>query len=133
MKQKTFVYICGSYRGNAPTHDWRSYWEIEQNIAEAGKWAGRLANNQIPFFCPHLNSRHFEVITPNVPPEFWLNMDMVLLEFASSLLALPNYGRSQGALAEIVRAQELGIPIFYASLNEDESDFAGMVEFWDKV
>lgn len=36
------------------------------------------------------------------------------LEVSDALLVLPNHHQSKGTLAEIARAEELGIPIYYS-------------------
>ena len=109
MKPKTFVYIAGPYRATNGGHDYQSYYEIDQHINEARMWATRLANENIPFFCAHMNSAHMEVIVPNASPDYWLNLDRLILEHASALLLIPGWMESKGALAERDRAAELGI------------------------
>jgi len=93
-------------------HDHRGYHEIEANIAVAREAAVFLAQNRIPYFCPHLNSCHFEVIVPAAPPEFWYEMDIRLLHGATAMLLLPGYMDSKGTLGEIEVAERLGINIF---------------------
>ena len=77
MKMKrTYVYIAGPYRGAQGEHDYSVYYEIDCNIARARAAAVYLAERDIPFFCPHLNSCHFEVIAPSVSPAYWYRMDL---------------------------------------------------------
>ncbi len=108
----TYVYIAGPYRGKA-THDHRGYFEIDANINRAKEAAATLARLSIPFFCPHLNSAHFEVIAPDVKSMYWLEMDMVFVDLASALWILEGWEDSQGTLGEIARAKENGQPVFY--------------------
>lgn len=112
MRGNTFIYIAGPYRALGGKHDWSVYYEIDQHINEARMWASKLATEQIAFFCPHLNSAHFEVTAPSATPEFWYTMDMVLLQYASALLLIPGWEHSEGATAENQRAMELGIPVY---------------------
>jgi hypothetical protein len=121
---KTYTYIAGPYRASNGGHDYQSYYDIDQHINEARMWATRLANEGIPFFCPHLNSTHMEVIAPNVPPEYWYKLDMLILEHASALLLIPGWRDSKGALAERDRARELGITCYTTSI------FAMLVQDW---
>jgi hypothetical protein len=120
----TFVFIAGPYRALTGEHDGSVYYEIDQHINEARRWATKLAQSEIPFFCPHLNSAHFEVLAPETPPEFWYQMDMVLLERASALLLIPGWQESTGARAEKRRAEELNIPCFTFDV------WYELVDFW---
>ncbi len=119
FKGFTYVYIAGPYMGRKRMHDFRGYEEIDQNISRARETAAFLANNEIPFFCPHLNSAHFEVITPNVKPDYWYEMDLELLKPASAVLLLDGWRRSKGTLREIEVAHILGIPVFYPEEKEE--------------
>lgn len=126
---KTFVYIAGPYRspkGANGGHDYQSYYDIDQHINEARLWATRLANEGIPFFCPHMNSAHMEVIAPSAPPEYWYDLDMMILKHASALLLIPGWRNSKGALAEMDRARELAIPCYGATA------FDRLVMLWHK-
>ena len=119
-----FVYLAGPYRGAAAVHDWTAYADIDANINEARRWAAQMATSNIPYFCPHLNSAHMEVIVPKVSPEFWLNMDIEILDHAAALLLLPNWRGSKGARAEMEYAQKVGIPIYTHNM------FERFVEDW---
>lgn len=112
MEEQSYVYVAGRYRPQDGTHDWRGYTEIDENINIARYWAFKLAQEGIPFFCPHLNSGHVESIVPNVPSEFWLEMDLVILKYASALLLVPGWRESKGAVGEKVQAMEQGIPVY---------------------
>ena len=100
MSGTSFVYIAGPYRPASGEHDWRVYEEIDRNISHARWWAARLAADGIPYFCPHMNSAHMEVLAPSAPPEFWYNLDMLFLERAWALLLIPGWRGSRGARAE---------------------------------
>lgn len=119
----TYVYIAGPYRGKA-THDAGGYFEIDANINRAKEAAATLAQLGIPFFCPHLNSAHFEVIAPDVKPVYWLEMDMIFVDLASVLWVLDGWRDSQGTRGEIARAEGNGQPVFFS----DELD--ELVTFW---
>ena len=121
--EKTFVYIGGPYRG-INSHDFHGYFAIDSNINRATEASAELARLDIPYFCPHLNSAHFEVIAPDVKPEYWLEMDMVFVDLSSCLYVLEGWEESQGTCAEIVRAASLGKPVFYFF------ELDKLVEFW---
>lgn len=119
----TYVYIAGPYRGKA-SHDARGYFAIDANINRAKEAAATLARLGIPFFCPHLNSAHFEVIAPDVKSVYWLEMDMVFVDLASVLWILEGWEDSGGTLGEIERAKENQQPVFY------HFELSELVAFW---
>ena len=99
------VYIAGPYTG-------KSYKEIDNNIANARKWAVKLAEYEIGFFCPHLNSAHFEEHAPGVPESFWKELDIKLLKACDAVLVIEGWERSKGAQTEALEATRLELPIF---------------------
>ena len=105
MLSSGFVFISGPYRG-------ADYLEVEANIAEATNWAAALAVEGIPYFCPHMNSAHMEVIVPEVPGGFWLDLDRRILRYATALLLVRGWRDSAGARAELEYAHELKMPIY---------------------
>ena len=92
------VFISGPYMGE--THDYRSFCQIDTHINEARKAAAWCAMHGIHFFCPHLHSAHFEVITPDVPAAFWYALDLRFLPLCDGMLLLKGWQRSQGARRE---------------------------------
>lgn len=109
-----FVYLAGPYRGTRGVHDYSAYFDIDANIRSAHYWSMECAKQGIPYFCPHLNSAHGEVIAPEVPSDFWLEMDLNILRNASAILMLPNWKSSRGAVAERQEAEYLGLPVYSA-------------------
>lgn len=117
-----FVYIAGPYRGkDALAHDASVYCEIDTHINNARRWAIKFATDGIPFFCPHLNSAHMEVMAPDADPDYWLNMDLKILRYATALFLLPDWPESRGAQAEWKFAVEEEIPVYtdYERLKEE--------------
>jgi len=119
----TYVYTAGPYRGKAP-HDARGYFEIDANINRAREAAMTLARLGIPYFCPHLNCAHCEVIIPDVKPAYWMEMDMIFVDLASALWILDGWEDSEGTLGEIARANERSQPVFYPY------ELTELVAFW---
>ena len=123
MKERSYVFIAGPYGSRGDRRD-AAYLEIDRNIARAREAAAFLANNRVPFFCPHLNSCHFEVITPEVPMQYWYDLDMAILEPASAIWLLDGWQDSQGSQVELVHARVLQIKVFYPQ------DGARLVYWW---
>ena len=118
-----FVYISGPYSPRDEV-DVYAYTQIDANINSARQWAARLAMDEIPFFCPHLNSAHLEAVVPFVPRRFWLDLDMRILSHAAVLFLLPGWRDSVGAREELTYAQEVGMPIYTSNM------YMGFVKDW---
>ena len=117
---KGFIYVAGPYRGKTATaHNWTVYSDIDANINEARRWAIKLAGDGIPYFCPHLNSAHFEVITPEVPPNYWLEMDLEILRHAWGILLVPGWRESSGSRTELDFARDKGLNRYTHNLYDD--------------
>ena len=99
------VYIAGKYSGD-------DYLEIDVNIAKAREAAAWCARHGIGFFAPHLNSAHFEVVTPTVDPEFWYQLDLEFLQRCQAILLLDGWEESHGARHEAELADQIGMPRF---------------------
>lgn len=110
------VYIAGAYTA-------ADYLGVEDNIAAARRVAAQLASKGIGFFCPHTHSAHFDAIVPEVPPEYWYELDLLFLRDCDALYLLPGWSRSKGAIAERDEAQRLGLPVF-----DDMGDVAMWLE-----
>jgi hypothetical protein len=125
MSNNTFVFIAGPYSAPDGGHDATYWYEIDQHINEARRWATKLAELRIAFFCPHMNSAHLEVLALSATKEFYYEMDMVLLEWASAVLLIPGWQESPGAQAEKKRAHQLNIPCFTVDV------WYELVDFWN--
>jgi nucleoside 2-deoxyribosyltransferase len=103
------VYIAGPYRGP-------DYLSIDANIAKAREAAACLAREGIAFISPHLNSCHFEVITPEVPEGWWLAMTLELMKRCDAVWVLEGHEESQGTRDEVYEAEVRGMPVWFAEL-----------------
>ena len=119
-RPKTYVYIAGPYGDKDP------YCVIDARINEARKAARMLALAGIPYYSPHLNCAHFEVVAPDAPVEFWIAMGMVFVGNAWGVWLLKNWTESRGTLAEIARAEELGIEVF----GKGDDELEPLIEAW---
>lgn len=105
------LYIAGKYSG--PTHDSRSYMDIERNILVAREYAIKaMQQGEIVALTPHLNSYHME-LDFTVSQDYWYRADLELLKRCDGIFMLPNWKDSWGAKIEHEFAQANGIPIFY--------------------
>lgn len=104
-----------------PYGDFNSSEQIQLNIDHAAKYAEALAKRRIGFICPHLNSAHFNVRTPEVPREFWLSMYLQLVTVSDAVLAIPGWQQSAGANAEVTAATMWRKPVFEPE-NPDDMD-----------
>lgn len=74
-------------------------------------------------FCPFIDFLYFFQLRDgeNITEKMIKDLSLTWLEKCDSVLVLPKYRKSRGTLAEIARAKELDIPIFYSL--EDMIDF----------
>mgnify|MGYP000476128865 CR=1 FL=1 len=106
------IYIAGPYSAGPNGLD---YMGIEANIAKAREAAKWLVENGFYFFCPHLNSAHFECIAPDVPVQTWYDLDIRLLKACDAMLLVGAWESSKGVAKEIEVARDVGIPVFTAA------------------
>jgi len=86
-----------------------------------------ILNNYFPF-CPFLDFLYFLVIQngKNITEKMIKDVSMGWLERCDAILVLSRYRKSEGTLAEIARAKELKIPVFYSM--DDLLDYDGEKE-----
>ncbi len=84
--------------------------DVEQNVKTAIACADALCELGFDPYIPHLS--HFWHLVSPKPVSFWYNYDLNWLELCDALLRLP--GESLGAEAEVIRAKELCIPVYYS-------------------
>jgi len=96
----TRVYIAGPY----------SKGDVVLNVRAAILAAEKLAGAGCVPFTPHLT--HFWHLLCPHPVEFWYEQDLEWLRQCDCLLRLP--GESAGADNEVLRAEELGLPVYWS-------------------
>ena len=66
-------------------------------------------------FCPFLDHQYWSHLRngENITEDIIKECSMAWLEVSEAVLVLPRYRKSKGTLAEIARARELKIPVFY--------------------
>lgn len=92
------VYVAGPLTAGDPVLNVRAAVQAGQRLLEAGL---------VPFV-PHL-SMLWHLVCPN-PYETWIKLDLAWLETCDAVLRLP--GRSPGVDGEVMRAFELGLPVY---------------------
>lgn len=99
------VYVAGPYR--AASRD-----AIARNIAAARHIGlGAAALGWYPVI-PHANTAHMEIDVPDRGDEFWLAGTLEMMERCDAVVLVKGWQKSCGTRGEIIRAKELGIPIF---------------------
>jgi Domain of unknown function (DUF4406) len=99
------VYICGPYTHAGVRQQLR-------HIKTAQHAALLCATAGVAYFCPHLNSRMFDKLVPEVSKEYYLRNDMRILRACNGVLLLPGYIESQGCELELLVAAQLSLPTF---------------------
>ncbi len=94
-----FIYIASPYTKG----------DVAVNVRENVLAADALTERGMVPFAPLLF--HFWHLVQPRPYEFWTAMDLAWLERCDALVRLP--GESSGADAEVARARELGLPVFF--------------------
>ncbi len=95
------IYISGKY--SAPTYD-----EIEHNIAVAEAIAAQIWQSGHGAFCPHMNTRHFECLSPVVAYDLFMAYDLAMVEVHDVIVMLPGWQNSVGAMMEYQHAKKHG-------------------------
>lgn len=62
--------------------------------------------------CPHANTMFFQD-ADGCDDEVWLEGDLEMLKRCDAVLVTPDWQRSSGARAEVQKASEWGIPVFF--------------------
>lgn len=102
------VYIAGPYSAN-------NVLGVLKNIGRGEKMAAKLFSLGFAPFCPW-HDKSFVIDRPDddFTVEQFYKYSLAWLEVSDAVLVLPDYQESKGTLAEIERAQELRIPIYYS-------------------
>ncbi len=96
------AYVAGPYRAASES-------AVVRNIRNAEAVAAELWKAGFAVICPHMNTALLGGICPD---DVWLKGDLVMLERCDLIVLAPGWRTSAGTLAEINKANELGIPIY---------------------
>ena len=103
------IYISGPYSAT-------NVIAVFKNIRNGTHMAKKLLLEGYAVFCPWLDYNLFLQLNENekISLETIQAHSMAWLEVSDAILVLPNHHQSKGTSAEIVRAKELRIPIYYS-------------------
>lgn len=101
------------------SHDTVTPRDIYQNVRRAEKIMFELMKKGWAVFCPHLSYHAWVNWNEDIPYETWINQDFTILKKCDAMFyMLPEiYGESKGAMGELEKAKEWGIPI-YTSMDQ---------------
>ena len=114
------IYIGGPYSGRKQKDDPDVPAEINTNIQKARNTALRLAEMGYSWYCPHLNTCHFEqdcqlphTHDAYLPPDFsWISC-------CDAIILTDGWEGSYGTTQEIEYAKSLNIPVFETLIDLD--------------
>ena len=99
------VYIAGKYMG-------KSLLETQKNIEAARDVIKGVIDLDCSFVCPHTNGG--VEFSDSKTLQWWYDATMELLERCDAVVLVDNWRDSAGALAEKLRAEALGKPVFHS-------------------
>ena len=105
MKFTKIAYIAGPYSKNSNGKS------VGDNIFAARQIAVELWNAGIVAICPHMNTAGFESLTSLENKDF-VDGDLLLVERCDLVVLTPDWHTSKGAIREVARAIEKGIPFY---------------------
>lgn len=97
------IYVAGPYKG-----------DVEANIAKAEAASVELWRRGWVVICPHKNTAGFEKYEDaSLPPEVWIQGDLVILSRCDAIFMLKDWQQSAGAKEERRFAIAREIPVLY--------------------
>ena len=107
------IYVAGAIRPYATEHPVEGYWS---NIRRGIRAALEVLEAGFYPYCPFLDYSYYIFEPVNglkVTEKLLKGQDFPWLEICDAVLVLPRYRKSEGTKAEIERARECKIPVFY--------------------
>ena len=118
------IYIAGPYG------DKGGFNPIEFNAGVARTAVTWLVREGFYTLCPHLNTLHFEVITPEISIAHWYAQDLRLMETCDAMIVVGKWQTSKGVAKELEVAKEKGMPVFDFTTEEGVADLRAWREAW---
>jgi nucleoside 2-deoxyribosyltransferase len=103
------IYLAGPYSSN-------NVIKVFENMKNGMRMATKLLLLGYAVFCPWWDYHAFLELREEeeIPLEVIQKHSMMWLEVSDAILVLPDHHQSKGTLAEIARAKELNIPIYFS-------------------
>jgi hypothetical protein len=101
MKSIKVIYIAGAFRA-------KTQWGIMQNVRKAEDASLRFWKLGYAVICPHTMTQHFQ---NECPDDVWLKGCIELLKRCDAIYLVDGWQNSEGSLAELKVAKELGLII----------------------
>ena len=111
MAKRLRVYVAGPYSAD-------SVLDVLRNIGRGERVCAELFHNDLAPFCPwHDKGYAMDGLCQGADVGDFRDHSMAWLEASEAVYVLTGWEASNGTKAEIARAKELGIPVFYNILS----------------
>lgn len=111
MAKRVRVYVAGPYSAD-------NVLGVLQNIGRGERACAELFHEGLAPFCPwHDKTYAMDGMCQGESVEAFREHSMAWLEASQVVFTLPGWEQSEGANAEVLRAKELGIPVFWDMLH----------------
>lgn len=106
MAKRLRVYVAGPYSAD-------NVLGVLQNIGRGERVCAELFHNGLAPFCPwHDKTYAMDALCQGENVAAFRDHSMAWLEAAQAVFVLPGWEQSEGTKAEMLRAKEIGIPVF---------------------
>lgn len=110
MAKRLRVYVAGPYSAD-------NVLGVLQNIGRGERACAELFHNGLAPFCPwHDKTYAMDALCQGDEVEAFREHSMAWLEAAQAVFVLPGWEQSEGTKAEMLRAENIGIPVFFNML-----------------
>lgn len=112
MKKRIYrVYVAGAYSAD-------NVMDVLRNIGRGQKACAEVFRLGFAPFCPwHDKTYVYDNPEEQFTVDQFYKFSMAWLEVCDAVLVLPGFEKSKGTLAEIDRAEKMGIPVFYNTVD----------------
>lgn len=104
MQKNKVIYISGKYRSHLGMNG------VHENIQLARKYAIKYWKLGFAVICPHMNTAFLDGVDTDL---MFLDGDIEILRRCDTIVMIPNWEDSGGAMAELAVAKEMGMEIIY--------------------